>query len=33
MAIWIGATLMIISLAPIAIRMALVYLDACQRDL
>ena len=33
MAIWIGATLMIISLAPIAIRMALIYLDAFQRDL
>lgn len=33
MAIWIGATLMIISLAPIAIRMGLVYLDAFSRDL
>ena len=33
MAIWIGATMMIVSLAPIAIRMAVVYLDAFSRDL
>ena len=31
MLIWIGAALVIVSLAPIAIRMALLYVDAFSR--